>query len=190
MPVVPPAIVGLLFPNMASTGNIGGGVAKFASGVAGGLAVWIPKIQVITIDSGSLGVGSGGPMPLVVPSPLLYANLLTGSASFGILGPMDPLLELGLANGLMAAFTGMLVKTTHPGVGVGAATAKFQAPPAIPDMIAGFSAAGLVGDGPVKKASAVGMALDITFASLVMPVPIVGAPSPSGGAGAGFGQII
>ncbi len=158
--------------------------------MANGLAVWVPKIVVQTIDSGSLGVGSGGPMPLIVPSPLLYANLLTGSGSFGILGPMDPLLELGLANGLMTAFAGMLVKTTHPGVGLGSAVARFQAGPAIPDMIAGFSAAGMVGDGPVKKASAVGMAFDITFASLVMPVPILGAPSPSGGAGVGFGQII
>jgi len=190
MPVVPPGIVGMLVPNMTVTGNIGSGVSKFAGGVAAGLAVWVPKIVVQTIDSGSLGVGSGGPMPLLVPPPLLYANLLIGSASFGILGPMDPLLELGLANGLTASFVQMLVKTTHPGVGAGSAIARFQAPPCIPDMIAGFASVQMVGDGPVKKASAVGMALDITFASLVMPVPIVGAPSPSGGAGVGFGQII
>ena len=190
MPVTIPGIVGALVPNMAATGQLGSKMPDLAVGIANGLVKWLPSITVITVDAGSLGVGSGGPMPLIVAQPLLYLNLMAGDAAFGFFGPMSPLLTLGVANGLVLAFAQALIKTTHPGIGAGSGVATFRAPNSIPLMIEGFAAAGLKGDGPTKKASAIGTGLDATFASLVVPIPIVGSASPAGGAGAGFGQII
>jgi hypothetical protein len=175
MPLTPVGIVGLLIPNMIATGMLGSEVPKIAAGIANGLVKWVPSIVVQTTDTGSLGVGSGGPIPLVVPQPVLYANLMAGDAAFSFFGPMSPLFTLGVANGLAATFAQALIKTTHPGVGVGNGIATFRAPPAIPQMIVGFAEATLVGDGPT---------------SLVVPVQIVGSASPSGGSGTGFGQII
>lgn len=190
MPVYIPAIVGVLVPNMVATGNLGTQVPQLATGIATGLQYWIPSITVVTTDQGSLGVGSGGPLPLVVPQPVLYANLMIGVAANGLFGIMAPALFLGMANGLVLAFAQMLVKTTHPGVGVGNAIAKFIPPACTPQMLAGFASAGMKGDQVARVANAIGLGLDITFNSLVLPVPIVGSASPSGGAGAGVGNII
>jgi hypothetical protein len=190
MPVAIPAIVGVLVLNMRATGSFGDKVPQLATGVATGLQKWIPSIVVQTLDSGSLGVGSGGPMPLVVPQPAIYGALLTGAGASGVLGIMAPLMFLGLANGLVLAFAQMLIKTTHPGIGAGTGAARFIGGSAVPLMIEGFSTAGMVGEGTVKIAKAVGIGLDITFQALAIPVPIVGSASPAGGSGAGAGTII
>lgn len=129
-------------------------------------------------------------MPLVVPQPVLYGGLMTGAASAGVLGIMAPAMFLGIANGLVLAFLQMLIKTTHPGVGVGTGLAKFIGGSAVPQMVSGFAAAGMKGQGTVQIATAVGVGLDITFQALAIPVPIVGSASPSGGSGVGVGLII
>lgn len=190
MPVAIPAIVGALVPSIFATGNLGSKVPQLATGIANGLANWVPSVVVQTIDSGSLGVGSGGPMPLVVPQPAIYANLMAGGAANGIFGIMSPLLFLGIASGLVLAFNSMLIKTTHPGVGAGTGAARFIGGSSVPQMLAGFKSAGMKGEKSQKMAKAVGTGLDITFQALSIPIPIVGAPSPSGGSGMGLGTII
>jgi hypothetical protein len=190
MPVVIPGIVGALVPNIFATGNVGEKVPQLATGIATGLAEWVPSVVVQTIDSGTAGGGSGGPMPLVVPQPALYGNLLVGATSNGLLGVMAPLLFLGIANGLVLAFAQMLIKTTHIGVGAGTGAARFVGGSAIPQMIAGFATAKMTAEGSVKMAKAIGFGLDLTFQILAVPIPIAGPPSPSGGSGVGIGNII
>jgi hypothetical protein len=190
MPVIIPAMVGLITPNLVATGNLGSNTPQLATGIATGLQQWIPSIVVQTTDAGSLGVGSGGPMPLVVPQPVLYGGLMTGAASAGVLGIMAPALFLGISNGIVMACAQMLIKTTHPGVGVGTGLAKFIGGSAVGAMIAGFAAAGMTGQATVQIATAVGIGLDITFQALAIPVPIVGSASPTGGSGVGVGNII
>jgi hypothetical protein len=48
----------------------------------------------------------------------------------------------------------------------------------------------MVGDGPIKTATAIGMGLDKTFTAFAQPVPIVGSASPTSGVGVGFGSVI
>ena len=96
---------------------------------------------------------------------------------------------VGLANALTQVFAQMVLNTTHPSVGAGGGAAKFLAPPAAPSILQGFQQAGMKGGATDKKAKALGRALDMTFAVLVMPVGIVGPPSISPGAGSGFGGI-
>lgn len=189
MPVIVPGIMGALIPNLVSTGMIGIGVPKYALGVSLGLSKWISKVRVITVDVGTLGVGKSAPTPLLVPQPLLYTNLMIGAASQGLLGALLPPFTVGLANGLCLAFTQMILNTTHPSVGSGGGVAKFLGPPAAMSMLQGFKQAGMTGNASDKKAKAIGRALDMTFAVLVLPVGIVGPPSISPGAGSGFGGI-
>lgn len=190
MPVTIPGIMGSVIPNLVSTGMIGTGVPQYARGVALGLSQWIPLVKVTTVDAGTAGVGKNVPLPLVVPNPLLQGNLLAGMASQGLVGLMMPLFITGLTNGLVISFAQMLVVTTHPSVGVGAGVAKLVAPPAAASIISGFAQAGMKGDATIRKALALASGLDGTFASLVLPVAIVGPPSPIGSAGSGFGNIL
>jgi hypothetical protein len=171
--------------------HIGTGMPKLAMGVAIGVCQYLTvQAKVVTVDAGTLGVGTSI-MPLIVPPPLLQGGLYSGFSSMGILGPMAPLTITGLTNGLCTGWLALaLLQTNHPGIGTGAGVAKIVAPTAVPSMIFGFTSIGMVGDGPVKLATAVGIALDITFSAFVEPIPIVGSASPVGGAGVGFGSVI
>lgn len=192
MPLNPPALAAaFLAPNLLSTGNIGMGMPKFAMGVAVGVCQYLTvQAKVVTVDAGVLGVGTSI-MPLLVLPPLLQGGLYAGFSSMGILGPMAPLLITGLTNGLITGWTALaLLQTNHPGIGVGAGVARIVGPTAVPAMIAGFASMGMIGDGPIKTATAIGIGLDITFAGFFEPVPIVGTGSPVGGAGVGFGSVI
>lgn len=190
MPVTPVGIIGVLIPNLVATSLIGVGVPTYANGVAQGLVNWIPQVSVQTQDVGTGGSGKNVPLPLLVPQPLLVANITSGMAAQDLLGVFSPLLILGLSNGLSLAFLQMLVNTTHVGVGTGTGVASFRAPPATPSMIQGFKSAGMKGPATERKAAALGQAFDQTFASLLLPVAIVGSVTPSAATGRGFGKII
>jgi hypothetical protein len=190
MPVTVPGIMGAVLPNLISVAMFGTGTPKYAKGVALGVSYWIPKVKVNTVDVGTAGAGKNVPLPFVVPNALLYSNILMGMTVNGLAGVLMPVFAVGLSNGLTMAFLQMLVNTNHPTVGVGAGVAKFSGPPAYSSILQGFKAAGMNGDKLPKKARALGMALDVTFASLVIPIAIVGPPSISPGGGSGFGNII
>lgn len=189
----PPALAsGFIVPNVMSTGNLGMGVPTFAKGVAIGVCQYLTvHSRVMTVDVGTLGAGTSI-IPLMVPSPLLISSVTAGFASSGILGTMAPKLIAGLATGLATGWLALaLLQSIHPTVGVGTGVARIVGPTAVPAMIAGFAAAGMVGDGPTRIARAIGTGLDMTFASFVqLGVPIVGAPAPTGSSGVGLGVVL
>lgn len=189
MPLAVPGIMGALIPNLVSVAMIGTGVPQYCKGVALGITKWAPLIKVNSVDTGTAGVGKSAPTPVIIPNPLMYASVLAGMTSQGLLGVFAPVFSLGLANGLVLSFLQAGINTTHPSVGAGAGVGKFSAPPCAPSMLQGFKEAGMKGDGSVKKAKAVAKALDLVFATLVVPIGIVGPPSPAPGAGSGFGGI-
>lgn len=190
MPVTVPGILGAVLPNLVSVAMLGTGTPMYARGVALGVSYWIPKVRVSTVDVGTAGSGKNAPLPLVVPTPLLYSNLLTGMTANGLAGILMPAFVLGLSNGLTLAFSQMLINTTHPTVGSGTGVAKFSGPPAFSSILQGFVDAGMTGEVLSKKSRALGMALDATFVSLVIPLVIVGPSSVSPGTGKGLGRII
>lgn len=189
MPITPVSSA-TLAANLAASAIVGVGVPKYTSGVISGLSRWVPLIKVQTQDAGSGGSGTNIPLPVLIPTPLLLINLTTGMSSMNLLGVMAPIFLLGLANGLTAVFLQTLIKTQHVGVGTGAGVATFKAPPAFPSIIAGFASAGMVGQAASRKAQALGIGLDRTFASLFLPVAIVGTASPTAATGRGFGSIV
>jgi hypothetical protein len=193
MALNPPALAsGFIAPNLAATGNLGSGVPMFALGIAIGVCQFLTvQAKVMTIDVGTLGVGTGL-IPLIVPSPLLSSSLTAGLASAGLMGVMAPKAILGLTTGLTTGWTALaLLQTNHPTVGVGTGVARIVGPTAVPAIISGFSAAGMSGDGPARMARAIGTGLDMTFASFIQPgVPIVGGASPMGSSGVGLGVVL
>lgn len=190
MPATIPGMMTTLIPSLAASGMLGIGVPKYALGIATGISIWLPQVKILTVDTGTAGVGAGTPTPIIIPVPVLYANLVAGMTSQGLAGPLMPAMMLGLANGLTASFAQGVTSTLHPTVGVGGGVATFRATPATSSILAGFASAGLLGDGPAKKARAIGSALDRTFASLILPIAIVGPPSIAPSAGTGVGNII
>jgi hypothetical protein len=168
---------------------IGPGAIKLATGIATGLCTWIPGVPVITADTGTAGVGVGV-IPLVIAPPLLFGGLTAGFAAQAIIGPMAPLTVTGITTGLVQACALAQVISQHPGVGSGACTVTFGPYSAIPSMILGFAAVGMVTPGSIMMATAIGLGLDICFSSLSLPSPIAGPSGPSPAAGVGFGVIV
>lgn len=191
MPLASPALTSVLASQIVAAGCIGMDVPKLANGIAIGVCQFLTvQSKVTSIDTGLLGVGTSI-MPLLVPSPLIQSSLMAAFPSAQIIGIRAPQLILGLTNGLAAGFASLaLMQIAHPGIGVGTGVARVVGGTAIPAMIAGFAAASMVGDGPVKMARAMGTALDTIFASYIQPVVIAGSPSIVGGAGVGLGVVI
>ena len=189
MPLTPVGLAGVLVPALLSAGNIGIAVPQLALGVGTGVGLFAQQSSVVTVDVGTLGVGAGA-QPIIMPQPLLLAGFIAGFAATGTSGVMAPLLALGLANGLNVGFLQGLLVTVHPTVGLGSGVAKVIPAAAIPSMIAGFAAVGMVGPGAIKTATGIGIGLTIAFASFVMPIVIAGPPSIAPGGGAGFGKIV
>lgn len=189
MPLTPPGLLAPIAANLIATGHLGIATPQLAAGVAAGIMLWSPLVQVISVDVGVLGAGTGL-VPLLVPPPLLLAGLAVGFASFLLIGPIAPLTVQGLSQGISQGMLLGQVITVHPTVGIGGGVCTFKGPPAGPLMIAGFASVGLIGISAAQMANAVGLGLDIAFTTLVLPTPIVGSPSPFPSGGAGIGKIV
>ena len=189
MPLTPPGIAAVLTPALMATGMLGLATPKYAFGVGTGVMKWAQQVIMLSVDVGTLGGGSSSG-PLVVAPPVLMTNLLIAFGSLGILGVLSPLKALGLANGLSQAFMQATCLGSHASVGAGASINQFQSGPAAPFIIEGLASVGFQGGCTVKMATAIGLALDMTFKSLLLPMPILGPPSPIPSSGVGFGKIL
>jgi len=189
MPLVAPVLSATITGAIFAGGLIGPAVPQLGSGIGQGIALWVQKLKVVTVDAGVVGAGKGL-APLIIPQPLIMTNLLIAYAANGQLGVMAPLEAVAIANGLFIGFSQGVISTTHPSVGAGAAIARITGPPAFSSLMQGFSSAGITGQGASKKANAISLALSLAIQTLVLPVAIVGAGGPSPSSGTGQGSII
>lgn len=164
-------------------------IPQFALGVSSGLMLWLPQLVVQTVDTGTLGVGSGV-APFALPSIYLTEVLLQSYAENNQIGPQAPIEATALGQGLALALAQGVMTTTHPSVGVGTGVARVYGPPAFPSLMQGFAVAGLVGQGAGSKANAISTALVKALAAFTSPIPIVGPSSPTVGGGTGIGRIL
>lgn len=174
-----------MLPGLKGVGLNGQLTQQMAGVLATGLTKWVQQIVVQTTDQGRGGKSKCVRTPLAIRASVLFFNLLLADGAGSIFGGASARMTRGTANGLAAAFSKMRLNTHHPNVGSGTGRATFQAPPAGPFLIRGLTAIGLA-----VKGKSIGLGLDRTFASLVIPVSIVGAAEPYPGAGAGTGSII
>lgn len=174
-----------MMPGLKGVGLNGQLTQQMAQVIATGLTEWVQRIVVQTTDQGFGGKSKCVRTTLAVRVSTLFLNLLLADGAGSIFGGASARMTRGTAIGLAAAFSKMRINTHHPSVGSGTGRATFRAPPAGPFMIRGLTALGLA-----DKGKSIGLGLDRTFASLVVPVAIVGAAEPYPGAGAGTGSII
>lgn len=189
MPISSAGLTGAIIGGLSSVGFTGTGMPKLAQGIANGLFNWIRSLQVITVDAGTLGAGTGI-LPWFVPTPLITSNMLAAYAAVGHIGSMAPREATGLGTGLGIGFAQGVMQTTHPTVGVGTGVAKVVGGPALPFLLTGFSGVDIKGTAAVQKASAISIALTNVLAVFTLPIPIVGAPTPAGSSGVGQGRIL
>jgi len=188
VPLTPPGVAAPLLASLVSFGHLGTHTPTLAQGIAQGVVTWALSVTVTTVDVGTAGAGVGLlPLP---PPPTLLATMQAGFLGQGIVGIFAPLTANAIASGLTAGFPQALITTTHPTVGAGTAVATFTAAPAVTFLLAGFASVGWTGAALPQLASAIGFALDTAFASHVVPIPIVGPPSPVASGGFGFGSLL
>ena len=189
MPISVPGLTAAIASGLASSGFSGIGIPQLALGIASGVMLWLPQVQVVSADTGTLGSGVTS-LPFFIPPPLLQGALLSVYPAFSHLGVMAPLEAAGLGTGLALGFSQGIIIMTHPNVGVGTGVAKFVAPPPTPSLLQGFASAGLPGTFSPLKATAISQALLTVFAAYTIPVPIVGPSSPFASGGVGVGKVL
>jgi hypothetical protein len=189
MPITFPNMTAAIAAGISSSSFTGISIIQLASGIASGIIMWLPFVQVQSVDSGTAGAGATV-LPLVVPPILLQNALLSTYITAGHLGVFAPLEATGLALGLSNGFAQGVIQMTHAGVGSGTGVVKFLGPPAHPYLMQGMASAGMTGPFSTMKAQAISQALLIVLQALTFPVPIIGPPSPSPASGVGIGKVI
>lgn len=190
MPITASFLAGAIAAGLASTGHLGISVPQLSLGVATGVFLYLSTgVKPISIDVGAVGTGVGT-IPLIVPAPLILSSLTAGFVAQSIFGPFAPATISGLTIGLSTGFATGLIVTTHAGVGVGTGVVTIKGSSAVPFMLAGFASAGLSGLGAIKKATAIGIGLDICFAAYTTATPIAGGAGPLPSTGVGVGLIV
>lgn len=190
MPISPLGFTGVIAPSLASVAVIGVDMPKFARGLAVGYSTYLQKVRIQTIDGGTAGAGKGTPMPLVVPPPIWIPFLTTGFIQNRIMGVMAPPFIIGLSNGLSLSSLQALTNTAHPGVGAGAGVPTLQLPSAFRDIQLGFKQVGFSGADNIKVCRAIAFGIERSLRTFIIPIPIVGPPSPSPGSGRGGGKFL
>ena len=189
MPLTPSGIASALAPALASAGMSGIAIPQYALGLGVGVCQWAQQIIVMSVDTGTLGVGTSTGL-LLVSTPTLLSNLMSSFGSMGLTGVFVPALASGLASGFVTAFIQGLLLVSHPSVGVGASVNTFQSGPSASFIISGLASVGFSGTFMPNLATAIGLGLDTTFKTLILPLPIVGSVSPMSSTGTGLGKII
>jgi hypothetical protein len=168
---------------------IGVGTPKLAAGIVAGTLLWASSRKVSTVDTGTAGAGVGF-LPLLVPPPALYVGFLAEASAEDFLGVFTPLFLQGLSVGLSSFLATALIRTSHPGVGVGVGVATVGGPPSRAAYLAGLSSQGVTGPSAQKLASVLGNTMDKILPAIPYPVPIVGPPSPTATVGTGVGSLL
>jgi len=192
MPIDPGTTQPLFLSQLAANGLVGPGTPAFATGLATGFYQYLTtSIGVHSIDVGTLGVGTGIGVGLLLPESAILEVLEPMLSGFGILGQKTPDMANAIAAGISISLGAAIVQTANPTVGIG--SGKVQLIPegtGATTFVEAFSAAGMLGSKSESLASAVGTSLDALIALTLGVIVIVGTPSivPSTGFGTGVIQ--
>jgi len=191
MPVDPGTTTPIFNGMLVANGLIGPGTTKLAAGLAAGLFQYVSTaITVSSIDVGTLGVGVGNGIGVILLPSVILGALSPMMAGNGVLGAMAPSMANAIANGLSACLALAAMSTNNPGVGIGAGKLQlFPTGAGGVTFVAAFKEAGLGGVMVSALGQAVGTALDAVIVSALGVIAIVGPASPLPGAGVGVGKI-
>jgi hypothetical protein len=191
MPIDPGTTTPIFLGSLVANGMTGPSVSQLASAMALGLFQYLQSgVVVLSIDTGTLGAGTGICPTIFLDEQVLLAAMTTSLSAHGVVGPFQPALANGVSLGIALALALAFTQTINPTVGVGAG--KLQLVPNGQGQIifpAAFTASGAVGPMSALTASAIGLGLDAVIVSALGIVAIVGPPSIIPSAGVGTGKI-
>lgn len=189
MPLTSVGLASKVSPALLSCGFTGVNVPQLSLGISTGVCTWLSSSAVSIAGVGTFGVG-GVSTPLVVPSVLLTPNFVNGFAGSAIVGTWAATLATALGVGLSQGFAQGLITAVFPSVGTGTGVAHLVYPPPDSFLTAGLASAGITGLWAPVFAHGVSVGLSATFASLFVPVAIVGPSSPTASSGVTTGKIV
>lgn len=193
MPLDPVSLTAVVRSALLGVGMIGTGSNQLTVGLANALSNYSKTAMIVnTIDVGTLGVGKGVGVGVLLAQPALFAALSSFFPSSAISGVSALQLATGISIGYSSAFATAIINTVHPSVGVG--SGKLQISPntaaAIGIFTTAFLSAGMTGNAVPQLASAVARALDSVLPTAIGIVAIAGSPSVVGSSGSGTGKLI
>jgi len=193
MPLDPISVGGIVRTALLSAGLVGKSSGQLSLGLSNALCMYGKTgMAVSTIDVGTLGVGKGIGVGVLLAQPVLAATLASSLSAGGIIGLSAVQLVSGISTGYSMALAAALINTAHPSVGVG--TGKLQIMPntvvAISIFNTAFKAAGLVGPSSIPLATAIAKGLDMALPSAIGFVAIAGSPNIIPSAGIGSGKLL
>lgn len=193
MPLDRISVSGIMRVSLFGVGLVGSGSNQLVAGLTDALCTYgTTAMSVKTIDSGTLGVGKGMGIGVILPQPILMVSLLASLPSEGIAGLSMPQVALGTSIGYSIALSTAIVSTFHPSVGTGSGKVQiFQnTVAAIGIFTKSFISAGMSGSMVVPLATAIAKGLDAVLPSAIGVVAITGSPSVAPSGGVGFGNLI
>ncbi len=190
MALSPTVLTPIFFTSLIGSGLIGPGTLQLAEGLASGLSNYCTSgVKVQSIDTGTLGVGSGVGVGVIMPLPTILVAMQGTFIAHGLIGPFAPLKAQGISQAIVQSLLLAQISTTSPSVGVGAGVATFIPNPAfsLSSFKDGLEGAGMKGSKVPDLAAAVSEAIDIAFPMSIGIIAIAGSPSivPSAGSGSG-----
>lgn len=193
MPLDPITVGGIMRGSLLAAGLVGTGSNQLSLGLTSALCTYgKTAMNVMSVDVGTLGVGKGLGVGVMLPQPVLAASLAGNLPAGGIAGLSMPQLVLGISVGYSAALATAIINTISPSVGVGAG--KLQIMPntaaAIGIFIQMFLAAGMTGPMVTPLATSVARALDLVLPTAIGVVAIAGPPNIVPSAGMGTGKLL
>lgn len=197
MPLLAATLTPLMVGQFASSAMTGTFTPPMCSALSQGIALHLITAEVITVDVGIMGVGTGigkvvGPTP-----PVLQGLLLGQFAANGMTGTYTTPMSTAIATSFCTWFlANNLVNTIDPGVAVGAGvgTVIGLVPSVMQGLIIGFMASnGITGPFSLLLAAAVANAVcTVVMTTGIVNTVIAGAPAPIPpvpGGGAGVGKL-
>ena len=190
MPLVIPAVQGLVLGNLAGNAILGISSPQLATAIAVGFVSYAQTALIATsVDFGTLGAGTGVAPIITIAPPAIIGPLLGTLTAAGVNGVMKIPLANAVGQAISTALLSAQVTTVNTGVGTGAGKVTLVPNPgaSIGLMVAAFAGAALLGISAAGLAAAIAQGIDAGLPSATAIVAIVGSPNivPSGGVGIG-----
>ena len=171
---------------------IGTAAPSLATGLANGLVNSVQTgIQVNSIDTGTVGIGTGNGFGILISPSVLFNAISLMFTAHGILGisatPLVNAISIGLSQSMLTAS----IQTNNPTVGIGTGVVTL-----LPNLVSiheafrlGLSSVNINGVKSESLISAVSEGLSMALLSATGVILIVGTPSTIPSAGVGLGKL-
>ncbi len=178
---------------LGSSGLSGTSIPLIGNAIGSGFAEYLSLgVTASTVDTGTLGVGTGQGLPGCAVLTLASVASISPqqNLAFGVLGTANSSLASSLALAISNCMNYVEIKSFHPTVGVGYATGSLVPSSAITYMSGSFNSVSLTGTSLQNLLSAICTTIDLCLPLTIVNIPIVGSVSNIPAQGFGGGALL